>query len=142
MKKALFYSMMFLSTVSFGQTTYTPNTDWTQIAEMDGLVFSTKRINCEMVGNSKPLYYSVMKIENNTSEKLYINFNYGLQYEEGCSGCEDFSEHHVEFSIEPNSTIEGDCTFENGTLTRLIVNPNLSGGWKFKDEKITNITIQ
>jgi hypothetical protein len=142
MKKALFYSIMLMSTVSFGQTTDMPNTDWKQNTEMDGFVFWTKRIHCEMVGNSKPLYYSVMKIENTTNEQLFVNFNYGLQYQEGCSGCEDFSEHHVELTIAPNSTLEGDCTFENGKLTRLIVNPNLSGGWKFQDEKITNITIQ
>jgi hypothetical protein len=142
MKKALFYSLFLLSTFSFGQTSQTPNTEWSLVEKQNGLVFYTKRINCEMVGNSKPLYFSVMKIENTSAEKLYVNFNYGLQYEEGCSGCEDFSEHHVEFSIEPNSTIEGNCTFENGKLTRLIVNPNLSGGWKFQEEKITNITIQ
>ncbi len=142
MKKALFCSLMLLSFVSFGQTTNLPNTDWTKFIEQKGIVFSTKRNSCEMVGNNKALYYSFLKIENTTNEKVYISFNYGLQYEEGCSGCDDYSEHHVEMAIEPNQTIEGDCTFSDGKLTRLIVNPNLSGGWKFKEEKITNINIQ
>jgi hypothetical protein len=95
-----------------------------------------------MVGNNKPLYYSFLKIENTTNEKVFLVFNYGLQFEEGCSGCDDYSEYHVEIAIEPNQTLEGDCTFSNGQLTRLIVNPNLSGGWKFKEEKITNINVQ
>ena len=142
MKNTLFCSILFLSFVSIGQTISTPNTDWTKIIEKEGVEFSTKRVNCEMVGNSKPLYYSVMKIENKTNQKVYVSFNYGLQYDEGCSGCEDFSEHHVEIAIEPNTTLEGDCSFENGKLTRIIVNPNLSGGWKFKEEHITNLNIQ
>ena len=142
MKKALICSMMLLSFVSLGQTKNTPSTDWVQYTEQEGILFYLKRDNCEMVGSTKPLYYSFLKIENTTNEKVYISFNYGLQYEEGCSGCDDYSEHHVEMSIEPNQTLEGDCTFSNGKLTRLIVNPNLSGGWKFKEEKITNINIQ
>ncbi len=142
MKKGLFCSMLFISILSYGQTTQTLNTDWSQIITKDGVVFSTKRNTCEMVGNKKPLYYSFLKIENTTNEKLFLVFNYGLQFEEGCSGCDDYSEHHVEIAIEPNQTLEGDCTFSNGQLTRLIVNPNLSGGWKFKEEKITNINVQ
>lgn len=134
--------MMLLSMLSFGQINQTPNTDWSQIINKEGVIFSTKRNSCEMVGNSKQLYYSFLKIENTTSEKVFVAFNYGLQFEEGCSGCDDYSEHHVEIAIEPNQTLEGDCTFTNGQLTRLIVNPNLSGGWKFKEEKITNINVQ
>jgi len=124
------------------QSTESTNNDWNEITRQNGVVFYVKRAYCDVIKGQKPLYYSFMKIVNTTGENYQLSFNFGLQYEEGCSGCEDFTEHHVTMILTPNQIIEGECDFKNVGLTRLIVNPNLSGGWKFQQEVITNLDIK
>jgi hypothetical protein len=127
---------------TFGQEVKTfPETDWQITENKEGVIFSTRRGNCEIFQGKKPLYYSFLRIENTGSEPKKLSFNYGLAFEEGCSGCDDDSESHVEITIGPNETLEGNCLFSNHLLTRLIVNPNLAGGWKFKSEMLTNLQI-
>jgi hypothetical protein len=127
---------------TFGQQVSSfPETDWQITENKDGVIFSTRRGNCDVFPGKKPLYYSFLKIENTGSEPKQLVFNFGLAFEEACSGCDDYSESHVEITLGPNETVEGNCMFSNHLLTRLIVNPNLAGGWKFKSEILTNLKI-
>jgi hypothetical protein len=118
-----------------------PDTEWQLTMQEEGVLFSTKRMNCETIPGKKPLYYSFLRIQNTSTESKKIAFNFGLAFDEGCSGCDDHSETHVEMTLSPGETVEGNCSFDNHLLTRLIVNPNLAGGWKFKSELITYLTI-
>ena len=142
LKTILAIVFLHCSGVSFGQEAVKfPETDWQITEEKEGVIFSTRRGNCEVIPGKKPLYYSFLRIENTGNESKTLVFNYGLAFEEGCSGCDDYSESHVEITLAPKEIVGGNCAFSNHLLTRLIVNPNLSGGWKFKSEILTNLQI-
>jgi len=141
-KTNLLLALLTFGGMLWGQSeTLYPDTEWQQTLEQEGVVFSAKRINCESIPGKKPLYYSFLRIQNNSTETKSLAFNFGLAFEEGCSGCDDHSESHVQITLAPGETVEGNCNFSNHLLTRLIVNPNLAGGWKFKSELITYLTI-
>ena len=144
MKKKLFSVVVAISTVLCvnAQSLEQPNTDWSELTRKDGVIFWVKHQECSIVETQKPLQYAMMRVENTTNEKKQLSFNFGIQYTDVCSGCDDFSENHVDISIEPNSTVEGDCTFEKHLLTRLIYNPNHNHGRTFVKEVITNLTVK
>lgn len=138
--QTIFYSII-LSTSVFGQDK-SQETEWRTIKEEAGILFSAQRQECATIEGQKPLHYTFLKIENTTSQAKSLIFSFGLQYVEGCSGCDEFEENLVEISIPANSILVGDCSFELVKLSRLIYNPNLSGGWKFEREVITNLSVK
>jgi hypothetical protein len=144
MKKKLFSVLVALATIfsASAQSLEQPNTDWVELTRKDGVIFWIKRQECSIVETQKPLQYAFMRIENTNAENKQLSFNFGIQYTDVCSGCDDFSENHVDLSISGNRTIEGDCSFENHLLTRLIYNPNHQHGRTFVKEVITNLTVK
>lgn len=145
LKKISFIILLLTSTFSFGQgagsNSFTLSDDWQLLQKKEGLNFSVKRETCEVFAGAKPLVYTFMKIENNTSQKKQVVFNFGLEFKEGCSGCELGREFTVSMEIPANTTLEGDCSFVRAELTRLIYNPNLAGGWEFIAPTIKNLSI-
>ena len=144
MKKKLFSVLVALSSVlvAGAQSLEQPNTDWIELSRKDGVIFWIKRQECSIVETQKPLQYALMKIENTSGSAKQLSFNFGIQYTDVCSGCDDFSENHVDINVPANSVTEGDCTFENHLLTRLIYNPNHKHGKTFVKEVITNLTVK
>lgn len=136
----IFYSIL-LSSSLFGQNK-SQETDWRVIKEDDGIIFYAQRQECAIIEGQKPLHYTFLKIENTTPETKNLRFSFGLQYTEGCSGCDEFEENLIELSVPANTILTGDCTFELVKLSRLIYNPNLAGGWKFEKEVITNLSVK
>ncbi len=134
-------SVLF-STIAFSQASSDkPSNKWEVIYQQDGIVISTRMDNCR-IGKAKfPSQYVFLKIENNNEESKTVNYDFGLQYYEGCSGCQEESEFHYAISITGNSFLEADCNFENYGLSRIVSNPNLDGGWKYESLKITNVQI-
>jgi hypothetical protein len=131
-----------VSTNSLGQSYGIQNdSSWSVIMEKDGVKFSVQRVYCETIPGKLPLFYSMLKIENLQDTPKNLSFNFGLAYKEGCSGCSDASEHHIDMMIGKKETIQGDCAFEKHQLTRLIVNPNLPKGWEFIGEQISNLSV-
>jgi hypothetical protein len=135
------FFFVILSASLYGQNT-NQSVEWNKIEERSGVIFSVHREECSIAEGQKPLHYTFLKIENTTSESKNLRFNFGLQYAEGCSGCDEFEENLVLMTIPANTTLIGDCSFENVKLSRLIYNPNLAGGWKFEKEVITNLTVK
>ena len=144
MIKKIFAAVVVFSAVfaASAQSLENPNTDWEEITRKDGVIFWIKKNECTIVESQKPLQYSFLRIENTTGSSKQLGFNFGIEYTDACSGCDDFSEAHVDLAIAPNAIVEGDCTFENHLLTRLIYNPNHKHGRTFIKEVITNLTIK
>lgn len=132
-------SFQSFSQATIGNTTL--STEWALLQTSEEVSFFVKKEECKIEGSAKPLVYTFMKVVNNSSATKKIQFNFGLQYFEGCSGCGENSEFRVAFELPANSTFEGDCNFGDNNLTRMIYNPNLSGGWKFETPIITNLSI-
>ena len=118
------------------------NEDWQLIKSEQGLNFYVSKQNCTRTEGQKPLVYAFMKIENTTSASVSANFSLALLFEEGCSGCTPDGEYTSSITIPAGSTVEQECSTNNNTLSRLIVNPNLSGGWKFTGVELMNLTIK
>lgn len=143
----LFVILCFVSSpiASLGQTapTQIQSADtWQKLTETSGVIFYYQRQDCAVIEGQKPLHYSFLKIVNTTVETKKIEFNFGLQYKEGCSGCESYTENFIELTLPANTEVIGDCSFEKTFLSRLITNPNLSGGWVFEKEIITNLSVE
>lgn len=143
----LFVILCFASNpnTSFGQVATTKvksDETWQKLTENSGVIFYYQRQDCAVIEGQKPLKYTFLKIENTTSQAKNLIFNFGLQYAEGCSGCDEFEENLVEMTIPANTILVGDCSFELVKLSRLIYNPNLLGGWKFEKEVITNLSVK
>jgi hypothetical protein len=144
LKKVFFAFSLLLTTFSFAQNVekFNLTSDWQLLQKSGEVNFYVKRMECAIDGFKLPLIYTFMKIENISNESKSILFNFGLQYTEGCNGCEAGKEHAAFINIPANSTLEGDCTFKENQLTQLIKNPNLSGGWNFERPVITNLIVE
>lgn len=137
--------LSFLSFSSFSQeikSTGEINKEWQHLETREGVTFQVRKDECIVIEGKKPLIYSFLKLTNETNEDKIIHFNFGLQFKEGCSGCDDGDEYTVDLILPAMSQMEGDCDFKNQLLSRLIVNPNLKGGWAFENVILTNLTIE
>lgn len=126
----------------FGQSKFELTSDWKLINQSNDVNFYVKRVECAIDGLAKPLVFAFMKVENLSGSDKALTYNFGLQYAEGCSGCEEGYEFYYTLNLPANTTLEGDCSFGTKELTRLIYNPNLAGGWKFEQPLIKNVTVE
>lgn len=118
------------------------NKDWQYLETQEGVSFHVRKVECNVIEGKKPLIYTFLKLTNETNQDKIIHFNYGLQFKEGCSGCDNDSEFTVDLILPAMSQVEGDCEFKNHFLSRLIVNPNLGGGWAFEYIILTDLNIE
>ncbi len=144
LKKGLIAFLLLITSSSFGQNNekFKLSSDWQLLENASEVNFYVKRTECTVAGFKLPLIYTFMKIENLSNQPKSILFNFGLQYTEGCNGCEAGKEHAAYITIPAKTSLEGDCNFKETQLTQLINNPNLSGGWKFERPVITNLIIE
>lgn len=143
MKKFLGYLPILLivilnSATSWGQAT---SEEWRLIHEENGVKFFGKEIYCSNFSEEKPSYYAFLKIENSNAQSVHLNYSLGLQFTEGCSGCNDNSEFTAVIDIPAGSTVEADCSFSQPALSRIIRNLNLVGGWEYHSMRIVNLII-
>lgn len=133
------FSALLIAQVSSAQTQINASelsTEFVQIEEQDGLIFSVSRQECVVIEGQKPVVFLFVQVENTTNEEKTVDFNIALQYAEACSGCEYGSEHRSSITIGAGETVTGDCSFESKGTSRVIYNPNYKGGWKFEGVKI------
>ena len=144
LNKSLIAFIVLLSSFSFSQNTekFKLTSEWQLLENSSDVNFYVKRTECAVAGFKLPLIYTFLKIENLSNQPKSLLFNFGLQYTEGCNGCEAGKEHAAYINIPANTTLEGDCNFKETQLTQLIKNPNLSGGWNFERPVITNLIIE
>lgn len=123
-----FVFFVFLSTTTFSQTAMNASelsTKWSLLTEQDGVKLFVKRESCKLHKTQKPLDYLLVKVVNESGEAVTSNFQIGLHYNEGCTGCEQNVETYRSVLLASNSSEECDCTFKsNGQLSLLIKNPN------------------
>lgn len=134
---------LIISTGSLGvaQTEVSTNNEWTLLHLEDGISFYGKEQVCSNPTEKLPSNYAFIKIVNANDRDVKLNYTIGLQFEEGCSGCDDNSEFTTVVTVPASSTIEGSCTLTNPALYRIIRNNNLPGGWEFQSMKIVNLLI-
>ena len=117
------------------------NSEWTLVKDQDGIKMYVSTEGCKVGPLKKPLEYVFIKIENQNSESKDLYFQLGIHYDEGCEGCEEHNESQRAITLEANSTIECDCTFENGNLSYLIINPNYTDTKVFEGIELINFKI-
>ena len=85
--------------------------------------------------------YAFLKIENTNDAEKMLHFNFGLQYTETCSGCDENSEFAQRVLIPANSSVEGSCSKPNylGRIVRNLNNP--VAGWHFENVTINYLTV-
>jgi hypothetical protein len=125
-------SFTMLASISFGQSD-----KWTLLHEEQGIQFYGIETYCKGEDDGlKPSFFSHLRIVNANAREVKLIFGYAMEFEEGCSGCDQDSEFMVSVSVPANSTIEGSCGDQTGPLTRIIRNANLPGGWTYRSTKI------
>ncbi len=135
----LFFALV-LCTSSYAQSTAN-NAEWQLIHEESGVNFFGKEVYCSNPAEAQPSYFAFLKIENTTNESVVLNYSLGLEFVEGCSGCDDNSEFTVRIEVPAQTTVEADCSFSKPALSRIIRNLNLPGGWEYQSMKIANLII-
>lgn len=116
--------------------------EWQKLETKEGITFQVRKESCAVIEGQKPLIYTFLKLTNETNVDKMVHFNFGLQFQEGCSGCSTGSEFTVDILVPAMSQVESDCSFKNHTLSRLVINPNLSGGWKFENILLSDLNIE
>lgn len=100
------------------------NSEWKLLKEQNGVELYISTEGCKVGPLEKPLEYIFVKVVNTTDENKDVYFQLALHFDEGCVGCDDKNESKRAINIPANSTLTGDCSFEYGELSYLIINPN------------------
>lgn len=96
---------------------------WTLFREKEGVKLSIQKGECKMGDVKTPFTYGFLKLENTSSEQKTVSFKINVYYTDGCAGCANTNEGWVTVTIDGNSTLSTDCSFDNGSLSVLIQNP-------------------
>lgn len=118
------------------------SSEWTLLKEQDGIKMYVSTEGCKVGPLEKQLEYIFIKIDNQNAESKDLHFQFALHYDEGCEGCDENLENERVITLEANSTTECDCTFENGELSYLIINPNYADTKVFEGLELINFKIQ
>ena len=141
--RLLFILSFLLSFGAFAQETeinHDRKPAWSLLVENDGVKIYSQTVECPFEG-MKPTIYAFLKIENTNDAETMLHFNFGLQYTETCSGCDENSEFAQRVLIPANSSVEGSCSKPNylGRIVRNLNNP--VAGWHFENVIINYITV-
>lgn len=140
MFKGFLMMIALISFSAYGQSN--GNNEWQLVKSQNGVNFYGMTIECETgVQGEKPSLYAVLKIENTSASAKKVYYSFGLEFTEGCSGCDQDSEFSHVLELNANQTIEGSCANDDAHVYRIIKNYNLPGGWEFQSFAITNLII-
>lgn len=120
--------LIFMALISFnGISQNTIEADklsekWTLLTTQDGVEVYLKQEKCDVGASDLFTYAFIRFVNKNTTEKS-IEFNFHMNFDNGCVGCGDTRETQKMVAINASTSIEGDCTFEIGELALLINNP-------------------
>ena len=140
LKRTLQLAVLFV-TISLGSMAFGQESEWQLVQSKDGIEIYWQNIDCTYHESLKPAVHANLKVVNTTDMDKTIQYNFGLQYEEACSGCGNDSEFSYSLTIPQNSELIGDCYNQIEGLNRVISNPNLQGGWEFKSISISSVTV-
>ena len=96
--------------------------EWTLVSTQDGVEIYLKQEKCD-VGAEKLFTYAFIRIVNTNPTEKSVEFNFQMQYDNGCYGCGDTRETKKMLAVPASTSIEGESTFQIGELSLLINNP-------------------
>lgn len=96
--------------------------EWTLLATKDGVEVYLKQEKCDMGAKDLFTYAYIRLINNNTVEKT-IEFNFLINFDNRCVGCEDTRETKKMLAVSASTIVDGGCSSEIGELALLINNP-------------------
>jgi hypothetical protein len=96
--------------------------EWTLVSTQDGVEIYLKQEKCD-VGAEKHFTYAFIRIVNTTTTEKSVEFNFQMQYDNGCYGCGDTRETKKMLAVPASTSVEGENTFQIGELSLLINNP-------------------
>lgn len=137
------FAILLISNFSYSQNTIDAEKThpWELLHEEVGVSIYGKMGDCLMAEGQIPVNYAFLKISNENTTEVTVNYTFGLQYVEGCASCGENSEYNATITIPANSSKEGACGVLPRILNRVVSNPNLQGGWEFESINISNVTI-
>ncbi len=139
--------MILFVAVSFAASSQTElkadqiGADWTLITSQEGIEMYVQEGECKMGNVKTPFTYGFLRIVNTSSEAKNVSFNINLYYADGCAGCDNHNEEYTTVSVAANSSIETDCSFENGQLALLIRNPLQADYQDFKYLQLMDLKV-
>lgn len=141
--RLLFIFSLLLSFGTFAQESeinQDQKQNWSLLIDNNGVKIYSRTIECPYEG-MKPTIYAFLKIENTNATEKTVHFNFGLQYTETCSGCDENSEFAQRILIPANNTVTGNCSKPNylGRIVRNLNNP--VAGWNFENVTINYLTV-
>lgn len=141
--RLLFIFSLLLSFGTFAQESeinQDQKQNWFLLIDNNGVKIYSRTVECPYEG-MKPTIYAFLKIENTNATEKMVHFNFGLQYTETCSGCDENSEFAQRILIPANSAVTGNCSKPNylGRIVRNLNNP--VAGWNFENVTINYLTV-
>ena len=129
---------------TYGQTELSASdltSEWQLMQEEAGIQFFVKQEYCKRPASEKKSQYSFVNLVNTTDSDVTVQFQLGVQYDEGCNGCIGNAESIKTVIVPANSSLEGDCSFENYQLSVLIKNLNHNNSREFESLKLVEFKI-
>ncbi|MCH2224368.1 MAG: hypothetical protein MK066_06315 [Crocinitomicaceae bacterium] len=114
---------------------------WTLLKEEGDIQLYVRKDECKMGSLEKPFSYTFIKIVNNGTTDHTVNFDLAVHFENECIGCISNPETTKHIKISANSSLETDCSFENGALAVLIQNPNFGDKRIFTGLELKNFKL-
>lgn len=109
---------------------------WLLLKEKDGIqVYGLER-PCQVEYAANPYDYLFLKVVNTGSEAKDVRIKVRMNYQEGCSGCNDSDENYIFLHLEASEIKEGNCDNHSQKLTRFIANPGFDGSWHYLSTEI------
>ena len=127
-------SIVLCSFLSFSQEKSIKNKldnsirNWTELKSFDQVSIDFKFEDCDAsMGYDKEVIH--LKITNKTSEKITMTWHMWLYFNGVCKTCDYPQEYTYTLNLEPNQTLEGDCSLNSDN--------RLSIFSKFNDSRYT-----
>lgn len=128
--------MLFVVLQSYGQTAIQNHYN------NEGVVITSQAGSCEFSLSEPALQFKFITVSNTSNERVKVNFQLEVHYNDHCAGCNGSPEYHTELILEPHSSISGSRNSSSqGRLEALVSNPNLPG-LVFNHLSITEVQIQ
>lgn len=146
MKVHRFYETLFIffmmSFTTYSQTSELISTteNWSLAYQKDGVDFYVRYENCYFPNQKEPVVFAYMKLVNKNLKSVKISCDFGTVFTEACVDCQN-GEYPITTVLEPSSEMEGSCENRIPSLTRVIVNKNLKGGYEYRGVQLFNVKI-
>ena len=124
-KSTLLIFTVLLSFSGFSQNTVNADQltkDWTLVTTQNGVEIYLRQEKCD-VGAPDLFTYAHIRIVNTNTEEKTVEYNFHINYDNGCVGCGDTRETKKMVAVPASTSVEGEATFKYGELSLLINNP-------------------